>query len=676
MAGGGHSGGITSFLPIAAALAATVATDGAASPWLVEAMGSEAAAGAVMGAGAGALGGGITAAVTGQNVGRSALMGGISGATLGYGMAPADAAVGTATTAASTAPALTGTNVAGTAAMTPAELMGTPMTGSAFTLPESGAFTPSAIGYGGTATDPISGLNAMNGSNWWTEAAPQVTPSDMVGINNTAVDTNAQVADKSSGIGDWLSKNKGIATIGGTALLGALVNKSNQQYGVPSTSSQQYNGPLTDFHYSRQNYTPLTTPQPNPAYQAKYANYVAHPYNAYAAEGGQVVSMAAGGIAGAAPTPAPINPPAGGAVEQMSRDNALGQNQMFPQAAIHTDAYASPTNRPFSQDMIASASDTNVDPYTGAEKFAEGGIANTPEAQQPQQIPQGIAQQITPNAITQNSVNTNNALAQDLISRMAARNAANPVPGQTPPVAPVAPAGIAAASPYAAPTFTRPTDVAPIPFQNPKIIVGTKEYNDEQARLAAEAEAKRQAEAAATPITNPYDYGGGGGAAGGLMPGALRYAGGGKTTSNMAAIDEYMAQYQSDPASVAAKARAGDWNAMIAMNKIHSTPNQNYAHGGNVSSLGGYAAGGNPRLLKGPGDGMSDNIPATIGGKQPARLADGEFVVPADVVSHLGNGSTDAGAKHLYNMMDKVRKARTGNKKQGKQIKADKFLKA
>lgn len=93
-------------------------------------------------------------------------------------------------------------------------------------------------------------------------------------------------------------------------------------------------------------------------------------------------------------------------------------------------------------------------------------------------------------------------------------------------------------------------------------------------------------------------------------------------------------------------------------------------------SLGGYAAGGNPRLLKGPGDGMSDNIPAMIGNKQPARLADGEFVVPADVVSHLGNGSTDAGAKHLYNMMDKVRKARTGNKKQGKQIKPAKFMPA
>jgi hypothetical protein len=92
------------------------------------------------------------------------------------------------------------------------------------------------------------------------------------------------------------------------------------------------------------------------------------------------------------------------------------------------------------------------------------------------------------------------------------------------------------------------------------------------------------------------------------------------------------------------------------------------------SSLGGYAAGGNPRLLKGPGDGMSDNIPATINRRQPARLADGEFVIPADVVSHLGNGSTEAGAKQLHAMMNKVRKARTGNPKQGKQIKPQKYM--
>lgn len=82
------------------------------------------------------------------------------------------------------------------------------------------------------------------------------------------------------------------------------------------------------------------------------------------------------------------------------------------------------------------------------------------------------------------------------------------------------------------------------------------------------------------------------------------------------------------------------------------------------------------RYLKGDGDGMSDSIPATINGKQPARLADGEFVVPADVVSHLGNGSSDAGAKRLYAMMDKVRVARTGKKKQAPAVKTDKYMPA
>jgi len=98
------------------------------------------------------------------------------------------------------------------------------------------------------------------------------------------------------------------------------------------------------------------------------------------------------------------------------------------------------------------------------------------------------------------------------------------------------------------------------------------------------------------------------------------------------------------------------------------------AKGGKMSHLGGYSDGG--RMLKGPGDGMSDSIPATISGKQPARLADGEFVIPADVVSHLGNGSTDAGAKKLYSMMARIRKARTGKKKQAPAVKANKYMPA
>jgi hypothetical protein len=96
--------------------------------------------------------------------------------------------------------------------------------------------------------------------------------------------------------------------------------------------------------------------------------------------------------------------------------------------------------------------------------------------------------------------------------------------------------------------------------------------------------------------------------------------------------------------------------------------------GGGISNLGGYSDGG--RLLKGPGDGVSDSIPATIGGKQPARLATGEFVVPARIVSELGNGSTEAGAKKLYAMMDRVQKARRKTKNVAADTKAHKYLPA
>lgn len=97
---------------------------------------------------------------------------------------------------------------------------------------------------------------------------------------------------------------------------------------------------------------------------------------------------------------------------------------------------------------------------------------------------------------------------------------------------------------------------------------------------------------------------------------------------------------------------------------------------GAVGGMPQFAEGGMPRFLSGGGDGMSDSIKATINDNQPARLADGEFVIPADVVSHLGNGSSKAGAKQLYSMMDKVRKARTGNPKQGKQINPRKYMPA
>jgi hypothetical protein len=102
---------------------------------------------------------------------------------------------------------------------------------------------------------------------------------------------------------------------------------------------------------------------------------------------------------------------------------------------------------------------------------------------------------------------------------------------------------------------------------------------------------------------------------------------------------------------------------------------QNLA-GGGLAGLNAFKAGGDLNFLQGPGHGMSDDIPAMIGKQQKAALSDGEFVVPADVVSHLGNGSSRAGAKKLYSMMDNIRQARTGKKRQAPEVKPDRYMPA
>jgi hypothetical protein len=120
-------------------------------------------------------------------------------------------------------------------------------------------------------------------------------------------------------------------------------------------------------------------------------------------------------------------------------------------------------------------------------------------------------------------------------------------------------------------------------------------------------------------------------------------------------------------------AGSGDWRAG---RKANGGLMDAYADGG-MSHLGDYSDGG--RLLRGPGDGVSDSIPAVIGKKQPARLADGEFVVPARIVSELGNGSTEAGARKLYAMMDRIQKARgktVGKGKVAKNSRSEKYLPA
>ena len=270
--------------------------------------------------------------------------------------------------------------------------------------------------------------------------------------------------------------------------------------------------------------------QPNPYYQAAYPNYQQNAYVPKYADGGDVSSIA---------------PPSVGPVEQLSRDNATGNNQMFPQAVINSPAFSSATNTPIASNVLAPASDTNVDPYTGAERFAAGG---QPKVKDLPMGDVGIYQETDPDLAS-------------LDAYSAARKKVDKL--------------------------------------NAKYQTGIK---------------------SALPTAQPL--------------GAL----------NLSPV------------------------AMQQMQQAQQQPTAEMSSGG----LGSYSDGGH--LLKGPGDGMSDDIPAKIGQHQPARLADGEFVVPADVVSHLGNGSTEAGAKQLYSMMDKIRKARTGKAKQAPEVKADKFL--
>jgi hypothetical protein len=312
----------------------------------------------------------------------------------------------------------------------------------------------------------------------------------------------------------------------------------------------------------------------------------------------------------------------GGTVEQMSRNNAIGANLNFPQSNVgNTLRFSNPTNTPMPDNVLGSVG-AGVDPYTGERRFAAGGLAST----------KAFAVGGTTGVYDPRTMNYVDPMADP-------NNPASTALGGT----------------------QQQNIVDVLAMQKAQQEAFALQYGNDGG-----VDGSGNSDNAGTSSGNE-----GGGAEGddGLAKGGIAAA----APSHMQAIDDYMAGAGKEGGMQAlmAKAKAGDYNAMIALNKLRKTPNENYAGGGH---LGGYSDGG--RMLKGPGDGMSDDIPASIGGKQPARLADNEFVVPADVVSHLGNGSSDAGAKKLYAMMDKVRKARTGKKKQAPAIKADKYMPA
>ena len=496
-----------------------------------------------------------------------------------------------------------------------------------------------------------SGAGAANGLSIAPSAAS-------VGANgaasyglNAASATSGGVMDYFNSALDWMNGHKTATAVGAGILgskLGLFNGKSNP--GVDTT----YRGILNDYKFNPNTFKPGGNANSTAITPNAYPNYRAHPY----ASGG--IAMAMGGEPG----------------------------QMYPQSQQDRTTFTPAPTMPNSMNNMMAGYDTPTDPMTGdiSQRLASGGVARYASGDLTN------TNDFLNMAGTGSTASLGNSKGHHTDSLMQELNqyatlGTNPDPFNTG---------------YGAVGSTQGIMGQGVVGNDDPDLRGKNPYQRAQimnAKLAAVA--NMQGQMTATPNTPTL---------GGLNMappqqtqtaangGIMRYASGGApdNASDMAinqmfglnsnAVDPktgilYSQEQQSNPGSgVLGDAVHGIGQDITNIgqgisNGVSSIGKSlGFAHGGISGgfNLGGYSDGG--RLLKGPGDGMSDNIPATIAHKQPARLADGEFVVPADVVSHLGNGSTDAGAKRLYAMMDKVRHARTGSKKQGKEINAEKFL--
>lgn len=320
----------------------------------------------------------------------------------------------------------------------------------------------------------------------------------------------------------------------------------------------------------------------------------------------------------------------GGPIENMSAENAVGSNMMYPQSQLNPAIYSNPmVQRPMPSNVINQGTDTNVDPYTGQEKFAAGGNVQDNEdyvrALAKREMASGIVSDSDVDTRNKDPMNASLTALKKIGKRVGVKTTDMPKSGITDSnVFHAAEGGLAN-------LFNQQKTPAPDPDR--------KYYNPNNSALRAE-----EAQNAAQPDLGIFSF--------------LSQMFGGKGTGMGAGAAGFptLQGFNEDPNK----------------KQIHYT---GMAQGGIAHGLGGYSDGG--RLLKGPGDGVSDSIPATIGNKQPARLADGEFVVPARIVSELGNGSTDAGARKLYQMMERVqadRKKSIGKDKVAVNSKAAKHL--
>jgi len=329
----------------------------------------------------------------------------------------------------------------------------------------------------------------------------------------------------------------------------------------------------------------------------------------------------------------------GGPVEQMSNDNAIGANTGFPQAYLHNNAYATPYQTPISQNVLMGAGDVSVDPYTGEQRMADGGVSYDPKTQR---YTGGIADAAKPENRDVNIYNDTGGPGSG--GDPASASSSSPSTG-SPTGSTIGDIGYAISNQSISPMAAAIAE-AVMDAMSPTSSVSVNAVNGMDA-------ASDVASAAA----------------------AASAAAGGEGAPGMGG----MGSAPSSPSDGGAPS-GGDGGDGEARGGLSPRFNYHMATGGISDAgynLGGYSDGG--RLLRGPGDGVSDSIPAMIGKRQPARLADGEFVVPARIVSEIGNGSTEAGARKLYAMMDRVQAARrqtVGKGKVAKNSRADKYLPA
>ena len=446
-------------------------------------------------------------------------------------------------------------------------------------------------------------------------------PNQVAGTTpyNSSPTTTPPGVDKSW----WSSLTPGqkLATgLGGVAAVSLLAGSSQPKIQAPGSTSY-----IRPFTYSQTR---------NPNFGQPGQNYYNQSYTAQ-----PTYKAAQGGLMAI-----------GGPVEQMSQINA-GQTN-FPQSGLDRSTYATPTQMPTSAEVIQSDYDVNTNPYSGdIKRMASGGSSTIPTSQAVQDYNKMLSSRATEEYL-------NNPMPSALMPASQRQALAPPPAAPTTPQAPAVSQDINGLYQYYLGRQPGKDEVSQWAnkINGPVTPEMAQYFQQFTGGELAKTGYKPQGQdpflgQSATPMSGPTS--------------ALTNSGLPQYTYN-AATKSYTPVVQSAPTN---------FNAPPPPVANNMDMGGGGAKGGLMPyGLGGYSDGG--RLLKGPGDGMSDNIPASIGHKQPARLADGEFVVPADVVSHLGNGSTDAGAKKLYAMMDKVREARTGNKKQGKQIKSEKYLPA